>query len=118
MNTATLPEKQAQALERIKPIRLKIDARDEIIAKLLAERNRDVVQIGEIKREAGLKVLDENRENEQFARYESWAKLWNVTPEQIIEPFRTIVRLSKIAQKWGSLAQLRERKIFKGKARE
>ena len=108
------PEKQAKALEQIAELRKNyIDVYDEETIRLLALRSACVEQIGKIKRDANLTVHDPSREAGQFARYEVLAKFWNVSPEQIIAPFRTIVLWSKFAQKNGfrSLEDLRRRRF-------
>jgi chorismate mutase/prephenate dehydrogenase len=73
----------------LKALRDQIDALDERLLKLLSERLKLVLQVGELKRQHGMVVRDDKREREMLERLPTLAEP-PLTPESV---YRTYVLL-------------------------
>lgn len=71
--------------------RIKIDALEDQIIKLLNERASYAVEIGKIKKEKGLPVFDASREQEILDRVASKSK-GPLHPESVSEIFAVLMR--------------------------
>ncbi len=78
----------------MKELRDQIDRIDEELLKLLDERMGLAFEIGRIKKEKGLPVLDSGREAEVYARLKALAKS-NIRDEELEELFGHIIRISR-----------------------
>ncbi|ASI98915.1 chorismate mutase [Thermococcus celer] len=76
-------------MERIHELRKEIDEIDKQIAELLEERVRVVTEIGKIKRELGLPIRDEKREEELLKRAGRFKEVF----EKILEACRDVQRV-------------------------
>lgn len=77
--------------------RAEIDAIDEELLRLLNERARLAIRVGETKRSAGLSVLDGEREREVIARARG-ANPGPLDPDAVERLFRRIIEESRRAE--------------------
>jgi chorismate mutase len=89
-------------MERILPLRKKIDKIDEQILRFLKERIDVCENIGVFKREHGLPVKDTPRENEQYLRITELASKLGLDPKEVRAVYRKIIAMSIHAQERGS----------------
>jgi chorismate mutase len=85
-------------MERILPLRKKIDKIDEQILRFLKERIDVCENIGVFKREHGLPVKDTPRENEQYLRITELASKLGLDPKEVRAVYRKIIAMSIHAQ--------------------
>lgn len=85
-------------MERISPLRKRIDEIDEQIIRLLRERMNVCKNIGVIKREQGIPMRDRQRENEQYARMTEMASKLGLNPQEVIAVYQEIIAMSIRAQ--------------------
>jgi len=88
-----------QKVDDLERLRGEINAVDKGLIELLARRNEISSEIGEYKREKGLKIQDTKREREMMNQRTAWAKEHGVRDELIQRFFRLIVKASKEIQK-------------------
>lgn len=92
-----LPEDVASEMERLREA---IDRVDEVIVKLLNQRARYAIEIGEVKKSAGLPIYSPSREKEVLENVEAWSggPLEDATIrrlfERIIDESRQVERLT------------------------
>ncbi len=84
--------------EDIKAIRKRIDYIDEEIVKLLAERVKAAKDIGRLKKEKGLPIIDFKRENEIYSRVRSLAIENGLSPEDCEKIFKEIIQMCRKIQ--------------------
>ncbi|MDD3094885.1 MAG: chorismate mutase [Candidatus Neomarinimicrobiota bacterium] len=75
-------------------LRKKIDHIDEQLVKLLDERMGLAFEIGKIKKEKGLPVLDAGRETEVFAHLQALPRI-SIRDDELQELFEHIIRISR-----------------------
>jgi len=85
-------------MERISPLRKRIDEIDEQILCLLKERVNICENIGIIKREQGIPVRDRHRENEQYTRITGIASKLGLNPQEVRVVYQEIIAISIRAQ--------------------
>ncbi len=85
-------------MERISPLRKKIDEIDEQILRLLKERVDICENIGIIKQEQGIPVKDRHRENEQYTRMTEIASKLGLNPQEVRAVYQGIIAMSIRAQ--------------------
>lgn len=85
-------------MERISPLRKRIDEIDEQIMRLLKERVNVCENIGIIKREQGIPVRDRRRENEQYTRITGIASKLELDPQEVKAVYKEIIAMSIRAQ--------------------
>jgi chorismate mutase-like protein len=85
-------------VDDLERLRGEINAVDKGLIELLARRNEISSEIGEYKREKGLKIQDTKREREMMNQRTAWAKEHGVRDELIQRFFRLIVKASKEIQ--------------------
>jgi chorismate mutase len=85
-------------MEKILPLRKKIDEIDEQILRFLKKRIDVCENIGVIKREHGLPVKDTPRENEQYVRITELASKLGLDPKEVRAVYREIIAMSIHAQ--------------------
>jgi chorismate mutase len=85
-------------MERISPLRKRIDKIDEQIVRLLKERVDICENIGMIKREQGIPVRDRRRENEQYTRIAGIASKLGLNPHDVRVVYQEIIAVSIRAQ--------------------
>jgi chorismate mutase len=85
--------------EHIKQLRHQIDDLDEKIIHLLADRQREVEQIGELKKVHQLPVYDPKRELDQRTKRRKLAKELKLDPLRLDVIFEQIINLSRVTQK-------------------
>ena len=85
-------------MEKILPLRKKIDEIDEQILRFLKERIDICENIGVIKREHELPVKDAPRENEQYLRITELASKLGLDPKEVRAVYREIIAMSIHAQ--------------------
>ena len=85
-------------MERISPLRKRIDEIDEQIMRLLKERVNVCENIGIIKREQGIPVRDRRRENEQYTRITGIASKLELNPQEVKAVYKEIIAMSIRAQ--------------------
>jgi chorismate mutase len=88
-------EKKRAELDRI---RLGIDAVDNGIVKLLAERREWVLQLAKIKKEFSIPIYDRQREQALIDRVKAWGTEHKLNEEFVEVVFRLIVMNSKEVQ--------------------
>jgi len=91
-------------LERILPLRRKIDEIDEKILRFLKERVEVSKRIGTIKREYEVPVRDYQREDEVYATIMRRASELGLNPNEVKAIYREIIAMSTHAQKIGMKA--------------
>jgi len=85
-------------MEKILPLRKKIDEIDEQILRFLKKRINICENIGVIKREHGLPVKDTPRENEQYACITELASKLGLDPQEVRAVYQEIIAMSIRAQ--------------------
>jgi chorismate mutase len=85
-------------MERISPLRKRIDGIDEQIMRLLKERADVCEDIGIIKREQGIPVRDRRRENEQYTRITGIASKLGLNAQEVKAVYKEIIAMSIRAQ--------------------
>ncbi|MEM2180019.1 MAG: chorismate mutase [Nitrososphaeria archaeon] len=84
--------------EDINALRERIDYIDEEIVKLLAERVKVAKDIGRLKKEKGLPIVDSQRENEVYSRAIRLALENGLSPEDCENIFKVIVQMCRKVQ--------------------
>jgi len=85
-------------LERILPLRKKIDKIDEKILSFLKERVEVSKRIGAIKREYGIPARDYQREDEVYRAVMKRASELGLNPHEVKAVYREIIAMSMHAQ--------------------
>jgi len=85
-------------LEKILPLRKKVDEIDEQILHFLKERVEVSKSIGKLKREHGIPVRDYQRENEQYKNVMRRASSLGLNPHEVKAIYREIIAMSIHAQ--------------------
>ncbi|RLI39575.1 chorismate mutase [Candidatus Bathyarchaeota archaeon] len=85
-------------MEKISPLRKRIDEIDEQILRFLKERIDICENIGAIKREHGLPVKDVEREKEQYMRIAKLASKLGLDPKEVRAVYQEIIAMSIRAQ--------------------
>jgi len=85
-------------LEKILPLRKKVDEIDEQILRFLKERVEVSKSIGKMKREHGIPVRDYKRENEQYKNVMTKASKLGLNPNEVKAIYREIIAMSIHAQ--------------------
>lgn len=85
-------------MEKISPLRKRIDEIDEQILCFLKERIDICENIGTIKREHGLPVKDVERENKQYKRITELASKLGLNPKEVRAVYQEIIAMSIRAQ--------------------
>jgi chorismate mutase len=85
-------------MEKISPLRKRIDKIDEQILRFLKERIDICENIGTIKREHELPVKDPNRENEQYMCIMELASKLGLDPQEVRAVYQEIIAMSIRAQ--------------------
>ncbi len=86
-------------MSAINLLRLEIEKIDRIIIENMAKRQELILQIGALKKEQGLPIVDLNREKKQFEQYYEWALLYNIPKDLVDALFQPIIDYSKKIQK-------------------
>jgi len=85
-------------LEKILPLRKKVDEIDEQILRFLKERVEVSKSIGKLKRKHGIPVRDYQRENEQYKNVMTKASKLGLNPHEVKAIYREIIAMSIHAQ--------------------
>jgi len=85
-------------MEKISSLRKRIDEIDEQILRLLKERVDVCENIGMIKREQRIPVMDRRRENELYTRVTGIAVKLGLIPQEVKAVYREIIAMSTRAQ--------------------
>ncbi len=83
----------------IEKYRRKIDNIDEQIVKLIADRTRIAEAIGNVKRNAGLRVTDKDREAWVLAHIKQIAIRQNINSMDVEKIYRLIIDIAKRCEK-------------------
>ena len=89
-------------MERISPLRKRIDEIDERILHSLKERMEVCETIGAIKREHKISVTDVSRENELNRRLRERATNLGLSPPHVEAVYREIVAMCKYVQEYNT----------------
>ncbi len=81
-------------MERISPLRKRIDKIDEQILRLLKERVDVCESIGMIKREQGIPVRDRRRESEEYTRIAGITSQLGLNPQDVRAVYQKIIAMS------------------------
>jgi len=85
-------------LEKISPLRKKVDEIDEQILLFLKERVEVSKSIGKLKREHGIPMRDDQRENEKYKNVMRRASSLGLNPHEVKAIYREIIAMSIHAQ--------------------
>lgn len=85
--------------KEIKFLRRKIDKITEKIIKLIAERRKIVLEIGKIKKEKGIPILDQKREKELIVKVKNLSKKFKIPPTLIERIMKILIENSRRLQK-------------------
>jgi chorismate mutase len=85
-------------MEDIQKLRKKIDEIDEHILRLLSDRSEICRSIGLLKKEQGIPIIDEYRENEVFANIRGKAPDFGLDADQVEAVYRQIVNMCSSVQ--------------------
>jgi chorismate mutase / prephenate dehydratase len=80
-------------MDEIKPHREAIDRLNNEIIKRIAERQREALAIGTIKKRYGKPVVDKSREQAILDKIKSKAQAHEINPEALERVFKEIIRL-------------------------
>jgi len=83
----------------INSLREKIDKITEKIIRLIGQRQRVVLEIGKIKRQLGLPIIDSQRDKEVFKKIKFIAGKEKIDFQIIEEIFRILIKHAKKIQK-------------------
>ena len=75
--------------------REKIDKLDDTILKLLADRKKTVLEVGEIKKKNGFKIVDKEREEEIFSDLRKKASELGLDENYVVSLFEKIIKNSR-----------------------
>lgn len=81
-------------MDQLKTLRLLIDSIDDQILELVSSRAQLVKEIGKIKKEKSLTILDEQREAEIYDRLVNKAKEEGIDPQSIKKIWKALIDLS------------------------
>lgn len=81
-------------MQKIKDLRLKIDEIDEKLLELIVKRLKTVKEIGKVKRENGIVVIDKDREKEIMDKLTKKAKNSGINPEVIKKVWKVLMKIS------------------------
>jgi chorismate mutase len=80
-------------MDEIKPHREAIDRLNNEIIQRIAERQREALAIGEVKKRYGKPVVDKSREQAILNNIKTKAPAHGIDPEALEQVFREIIRL-------------------------
>ena len=86
-------------MEKILPLRKKVDEIDEQILRFLKERVEVSKSIGKLKREHSLPLRDSERENEKYKYVMKRASSLGLNPNEVKAVYREIIAMSIHAQR-------------------
>lgn len=86
-------------MEKLKKLREEIEKIDTAIIEKLANRQKLVKEIGRLKLEFGLSVLDSERETQLLDRYQSLSKEYELDPVFVQKLFEVVFSYSRSLQK-------------------
>lgn len=86
-------------MEKISPLRKKVDEIDEQILCFLKERVEVSKSIGKLKREHGIPMRDSERENEKYKSVMKRASELGLSPNEVKAVYREIISMSIHAQR-------------------
>ncbi len=86
-------------MHRLKNLRLKIDALDDEILRLLGERYKLVREAGQIKADTGLDLVQSERVKEVLSRVSSIAEENDLDPDFVRGLYREIISQSHVIEK-------------------
>jgi len=89
-------------LEKILPLRRRIDEIDEQILRFLKERVEICKSIGKTKREHGIPIRDYEREDELYAKVMGKASELGLNSEKVRAVYREIIAMSVYAEESGT----------------
>lgn len=81
-------------MDQLKTLRLLIDSIDDQILELVSSRAQLVKEIGRIKKEKSLTILDEQREAEIYDRLVNKANEKGIDPESVKKIWKALIDLS------------------------
>lgn len=81
-------------MKKISDLRLKINEVDEELLDLIIERLRIVQEIGQVKKENGVGIIDENREKEILDRLIAKADEKGINPDVVRKIWRVLMEIS------------------------
>lgn len=81
-------------MKQIEDLRIKIDEVDEKVLALIIERLDLVEKIGELKKENGIEIVDEDREQQVLNKLTGLASEKNIDPEIIKKVWKTLMEVS------------------------
>jgi len=84
--------------QEINNLRKKINEINNELINLLAERQKLCKEIGKIKKQEGLKIIDKEREQEMLSELKEKAKKLNLDEEYIENLFKLIIENSRKSQ--------------------
>jgi len=84
--------------QEIENLRKKIDKINNELINLLAERQKLCKEIGKIKKQDGLKIIDKEREQEMLSELKEKAKKLNLDEDYIENLFKLIIENSRKIQ--------------------
>jgi chorismate mutase len=94
-------DREQRALDALETARARVGAIDEQLMVLLAERQRVVRQIGELKREAGRPVLDPAREAAVLRRVAERARGLGLDEDAVRDVWRRVLAMARKVQVGG-----------------
>ena len=83
---------------KLNECRRELDQLDEELIRLIARRLELGLRAAEIKREAGLPILDPAREAKVLEQARGWARASNLSEDEVVEIFSRLIALSGKAQ--------------------
>ena len=86
-------------MEDLQALRKRIDEIDEQILKALSERVKVCREIGEVKKQQGLPVRDQSRENQVYTKVKEKASRFELESARIEAVYREIVNMCSDVQK-------------------
>src|SRR5690349_18653071 len=78
--------------------RRELDQLDEELVRLIARRLELGLRAAELKKEAGLPILDPSREAKVLEQARAWARAANLSEDDVVDIFRRLVSVSGKAQ--------------------
>jgi chorismate mutase len=85
-------------MEDIQKLRKRIDELDEQILRLLGDRSEICRSIGLLKKEQGIPIIDEYRENQVYTNIRAKAADFGLDADQVEAIFRQIVNMCSSVQ--------------------
>ncbi len=86
-------------MNELEKYRKQIDKINDKILESLYKRGKLVLEIGKIKKQKGMKIIDKKREKKQYARLRKKARKYKLNEKFVTELFKKMIKNSRKIEK-------------------